>query len=113
MAYKPDIDTRKLFVSLSNSTIWLEDSSTRIVWITMLAHADENGEVMASVPGLSRMAMVSINKTRAALDKLLAPYPDLPPEDDEGPRIKEINGGWRLLTPDFVPATLEGTQWNN
>ncbi len=87
----------KLFSSIVTSTIWMEDDRTRIVWITMLACADKNGEVQASVPGLARIAGVPVEDCRAAIDRFLSPDPDSRTKDDQGRRIEEIEGGWSLL----------------
>lgn len=87
----------KLFSSIVTSTIWLESNATRIVWITMLALADKHGEVQGSVPGLARLAGVSVEECRAALQKFLSPDPDSRTKDDEGRRIEEIDGGWSIL----------------
>lgn len=87
----------KLFNSIITSTIWTEDDKTRIVWITMLAIADKNGEVAGSVPGIARIAAVSVDDTRTAIGKFLSPDPDSRTKDDQGRRIEEIDGGWRLL----------------
>jgi len=87
----------KLFNSIVTSTIWSEDDQTRIVWITMLALADKNGEVQGSVPGLARIAGVTVDACRAAIGKFLAPDPDSRTKDDEGRRIEEIDGGWSLI----------------
>ena len=87
----------KLFASLVTSTIWREDDKTRIVWVTMLALSDRNGEVGASVPGLAAMANVGVEECRASLEKLLAPDLDSRTEAHEGRRIEKIEGGWVLL----------------
>lgn len=87
----------KLFASIITSTIWMEPDQTRIVWITMLAAADKNGEVQGSIPGLARIAGVPIEAAREAVAKFLAPDPDSRTKDDEGRRIEVIDGGWRLL----------------
>jgi hypothetical protein len=87
----------KLFNSIITSTIWSEDDKTRIVWITMLAIADKNGEVQGSIPGLARIAGVSIEATRIAIRKFLSPDPDSRTKDDGGRRIEEIEGGWFLI----------------
>ena len=88
----------KLFSSITASTIWLEDDQTRIVWITLLAMANKNGCVFASVPGLAKMAGVPVESTRKALAKFQAPDPDSRSKEHEGRRLEEIDGGWRLLT---------------
>lgn len=87
----------KLFSSIITSTIWSEDDATRIVWITMLAVSDKNGEVQGSVPGLARLAGVPVETCRAAIDKFLGPDPDSRTKDDDGRRIEVIEGGWHLL----------------
>lgn len=92
-----DMAYTKLFNSIITSTIWSEDDQTRIVWITFLAIADKHGEVQGSVPGIARLAGVSVDSARVAIDKFLAPDPDSRTKDDEGRRIEVIEGGWLLL----------------
>jgi len=87
----------KLFQSITASTIWCESDGTRIVWITMLAMADRNGEVAGSIPGLAGIARVSVEDCRKAIKTFLAPDPDSRTKEFEGRRIEEIPGGWRLL----------------
>jgi hypothetical protein len=87
----------KLFSSIITSTIWSEDDRTRIVWITMLALADKNGEVQGSIPGLARLADVPVEDCEKAVAKFLSPDPYSRTKDDEGRRIEEIDGGWHLL----------------
>jgi len=87
----------KLFSSIVTSTIWSESDRTRIVWITMMAICDKNGEVQGSIPGLARIAGVPVEDCRAAIATFLAPDPDSRTKDDEGRRIEEIDGGWILL----------------
>lgn len=87
----------KLFSSITESTLWYEPDATRLVWITMLAMADRQGRVWASVPGLAGRARVSLKATREALKCFLSPDEDSRTKDFEGRRIEEIDGGWRLL----------------
>lgn len=87
----------KLFSSIITSTIWAEDDATRIVWITMLATANKNGEVQASIPGLARIAGVSVEACETAIEKFLSPDRHSRSKDDEGRRIEIIDGGWALL----------------
>src|SRR6266478_6168103 len=74
----------KLFNTIVTSTIWQEDDKTRIVWITMLAIADSDGMVSASIPGLASVSNVSVDAARAAIQKLLDPDPDSRTKDFEG-----------------------------
>lgn len=88
----------KLFSSIVTSSIWSEDDTTRIVWITMLALADADGYVSASVPGLATLAHKSIEDTQKALDKLAAPDLHSRTPDNEGRRIHAAEkGGWFIL----------------
>ena len=87
----------KLFSSIIASTIWRAGDKTRLVWITMLAMADQFGVVEASVPGLSDMARVTVDECREALDELQQPDPDSRSSDQEGRRIEAVDGGWRVI----------------
>lgn len=87
----------KLFSSIVTSSIWRESNETRIVWVTLLALADKNGEVWASVGGLAHAAGVDREACAKSLDILLSPDPDSRTKDHEGRRIVVIDGGWRLL----------------
>lgn len=75
----------------------MEDDHTRIVWFAMLAMADKNGEVQASIPGLANVARVPVESCRMAIEKFLSPDPYSRTKDDEGRRIEEIKGGWLLV----------------
>lgn len=91
----------KLFSSITESTIWCEDSETRIVWITMLAMADKHGRVWGSIPGVANRARVSCASAEAAINKFLSPdtYSRSNTYDpsSEGRRLEIIEGGWRLI----------------
>jgi hypothetical protein len=87
----------KLFHSILASTIWQESKETKILWVTMLAMTDRDGVVAASVPGLAKMAGLTVPETRTALECLLAPDPDSRTEDFEGRRIAKCDGGWQVL----------------
>lgn len=63
----------------------------------MLAMADRQGRVWASIPGLANRARVPIEDARTAIATLLAPDRDSRTPDNEGRRIEPIDGGWRLL----------------
>lgn len=87
----------KLFSTIVTSTIWREDDKTRIIWITMLALADADGKVDASIPGLADAAHVSLGRCEKALTKLLSSDKYSRTQEFEGRRIKEVDGGWLLL----------------
>jgi hypothetical protein len=87
----------KLFASMLDSTVWLESAETRLVWVTMLAMADQDGYVGASVPGLANRARVSEEAAEAALERFLAPDPRSRSKEHEGRRIAVVDRGWVLL----------------
>ena len=87
----------KLFNSIITSTIWSEDDKTRIIWITMLAMSDKNGEVHASIPGLARVSGMSIQEAENSIEKLLSPDIHSRTPNNEGRRIAKIDGGGELL----------------
>ena len=84
----------KLFTSILTSSVWSEDNATRIVWITMLALSDKDGDVRSSPSGLARLANVSVEECQKALAKFQAPDPEDPTQENEGRRIEEREGGW-------------------
>lgn len=99
----------KLFASILDSTIWQEDLPVKVVWITLLAMADRDGVVEASVPGLARRANVTIEQAEHAIARLSAPDPYSRTKEHEGRRIAELDqgGGWRLLNFEKYRAKLD------
>lgn len=87
----------KLFHSITTSTVWMQPDNVRIVWITMLALADKDGVVFASVPGLAHVARVELAATEAALKVLSDPDPYSRTPDSDGRRIEAVDGGWRII----------------
>ena len=87
----------KLFSSIVTSTIWQEDSDTKVVWVTMLALVNADGFVDTTIPGLANIANVSVEKTREAIAKFESPDPDSRTIDHDGRRIAKVDNGWFLL----------------
>lgn len=100
----------KLFNSILDSTIWQEPLETKVVWITMLAMSDRNGELFASVPGLAKRAGVTLSQCEAAIACLSSPDPYSRTKAHEGRRIKEIDGGWALLNHAKYRALLSAEE---
>lgn len=97
----------KLFSSIVTSTIWVEPLPTRIVWITMLATCDRNGNVYASIPGLAQVSGVALPDCERAIETFLSPDKYSRTQDHEGRRIEPIDGGWRLLNYGKYRAMLD------
>jgi hypothetical protein len=87
----------KLFSGIIFSTVWREEMHVKVVWITMLALADRNGVVNASVPGLADASRVTVEQCREALARFMAPDEDSRTKEFDGRRAEVADGGWRLL----------------
>lgn len=88
----------KLFSSILDSSIWLEDSETVRVWITLLASMDEDGFCkFGSVKNLAIRANVPLAGTMKAVDILESPDEISPGQDFDGRRIERVVGGWMVL----------------
>jgi hypothetical protein len=87
----------KLFSSITESSVWFEPDHTRLVWITMLAKADEFGIVYSSILGLANLARVPLESAVKAVETLKAPDPHSRTRDFDGRRIEDVDGGYRIL----------------
>lgn len=87
----------KLFNSILASSVWQESVSTKVLWITFLAMADKDGIAEASVPGLAKIAGLSLADTEAGIKSLSAPDKYSRTRDFDGRRIEACDGGWRIL----------------
>lgn len=87
----------KLFSTILDSSVWTLDDHTRLVWITLLAMADHNGEVHAAIPGVARRAAVPLDACERAIQTLMDPDPYSRTPDHDGRRLEAIPGGWRLI----------------
>lgn len=96
----------KVHKSMLLSSIWDEDDHTRIVWVTLLMMADQNGHVAASVTGIAHMARLTMEQTEAAMQRLMSPDPASRSKTDEGRRLVAADRGFTLV--NYV-AIKEGT----
>ena len=90
----------KLFATIVTSTIWSESKETKILWVTMLALMNKQSVVEASVPGLAKIAGLTIEETEASLVVLQSPDPYSRSSEFEGRRVEKIEGGWKMLNGD-------------
>lgn len=86
----------KLHASILDSSIWGEPHHVRIVWITMLAMADAEGVVAASVTGIARRAVVTLDEAEDAIRVLSGPD-QYSRDGTTGERIEAVPGGWMIL----------------
>ena len=91
-----------LWEKILRSSLWVvESKETRLVWITILAMKNSEGQVFSSVIGLADAAKVTLEECRQALAVLLAPDPNDTSKVEEGRRIREIPGGWQVVNHDM------------
>jgi hypothetical protein len=88
----------KIFTKILDSSVWLEPTATRIVWITMIAAMDETGFCQfAAVGNVAGRARVTEEEARIAIHALESPDPESSDESNEGRRIERVPGGWIVL----------------
>ena len=87
----------KLFSDILLSSLWAEDNNVRIIWITLLLLADEDGMVRSTAAGIAHTARIDPEKTKQALITLERPDPDSRTPDNEGKRIERVEGGYMVL----------------
>ncbi len=88
----------KLASSLPASSLWNQPDPIRIVFITLLAMCDGEGDVKSSIIGLAHLAREPLDVTEAAIKILEAPDPYSGCPEHEGRRLLPIQGGWHLVT---------------
>jgi hypothetical protein len=88
----------KIFAKILDSSVWLEPTPTRIVWITLLAAMDENGFCsFAAVGNVAARARVTLEEAKSALQILEAPDPESSDPTNDGRRVERVPGGWIVL----------------
>ena len=88
----------KLFSKIVTSSIWLEPTPTRMIWITFLALMDEDGFApVASVANLAHTARIDLEDAIKAVQILESPDENSGDKDNDGRRIERVPGGWMVL----------------
>lgn len=87
----------KLVPEIVMSSIWNESPEVRCVWIAMLATKDENGYVRGNAASLARLANVSLESAKEAIEKFQLPDPDSNSTEEDGRRIQAVPGGWFVI----------------
>jgi hypothetical protein len=87
----------KLWSDILDSSVWSADSDTRIIWITLLAMADQDGYVKAAAPAIAHRARIVTDVTVRALDFFQQPDPDSRTTKHEGRRLEKVPGGYLIL----------------
>jgi hypothetical protein len=87
----------KLYQRILQSSVWKLPPEIRIVWITILALKDSEGCVYGTKEWLADQALVSDEWCAKALKIFKAPDKRSRTPDNEGRKIEDIKGGWRVL----------------
>jgi hypothetical protein len=104
----------KIYGKILKSSVWVgQPAHLRLTWIALLVLADRKGDVMSSVPGLAQDAGVTIPEVLQALDVFKKPDPFSRTPDNEGRRIIEIDGGWKVLNHDKYREMRSESQVKN
>jgi len=80
-----------------NSSVWMEDGDTRLVWLTLLVLCDTEGYVGAAIPGIAKAAGVPLEAAEAALQRFQEPDPYSRTTTFEGRRLEVAERGFRVL----------------
>lgn len=105
----------KLFEKILDSSIWLEPTATRIVWLTFIAVMDDMGFVQfASVANVAHRARVTVDEAQAAVTCLESPDQNSSDPEHEGRRVERVPGGWMVLNAgkhrEIVTREVQRTQ---
>jgi hypothetical protein len=88
----------KIFHKILDSSIWLEPTPTRIVWITLIAAMDQDGFAhFSALENLAGRARVTVDEAKEAVECFLAPDPNSANPANEGRRIERVPGGYMIL----------------
>ncbi len=87
----------KLDCGIIHSSLWAEDSDTKICWITLLLLADATGFVRAAASAIAREAGIPAEVARRALDLFQSPDDESRTPDNHGKRVEKVDGGYRVL----------------
>lgn len=97
----------RLFTKILDSSIWLEPSNTRIVWVTLLAAMDEDGYAhFSAIENLAARARVNVKETQKAIDCFTSPDPSSANPDNDGRRVERVPGGFLILNANHHRQTL-------
>ncbi len=88
----------KLFSKIVDSSIWLEPTPTRIVWLMFIAVMNEDGFVQfASVANVAHRARITDEEAEQAIKILESPDANSADDENDGRRVEKVPGGWMIL----------------
>jgi hypothetical protein len=87
----------KLWSSILDSSVWRQPIHIKVVWVTMLAMAERDGYVGASILGIADRAGVTREQAKEAIQCFLSPDEDSRTKTNDGRRLVEVERGWHIL----------------
>lgn len=88
----------KLWRKILDSSIWLEDANTRLIWLTLLASMDSDCIArFSTIQNLADRARIPVTATQKAITCLESPDRFKPEQEHEGRRIQRVEDGWFVL----------------
>ena len=87
----------KLYASILDSSVWFESKEAKILWVTMLAAKNENGFVRGTMKSLANKAVLTEEECAAAIKILESPDKESRTRENQGRRVKRVDGGWEVL----------------
>ena len=95
----------KVWASILDSSVWSTPPAHRLVWITMLAMADQHGFVHAAIDGIARRANVPLEDAEAALAAFQSPDPNsrdrIGNDTVDGRRVEAADRGWHIINHGY------------
>lgn len=87
-----------VFREFTTSSMWAAKPAIRCVWLWLLLHADPEGYVPGTIPGIAIAANVTEAEAREAFALFMAPDPDSSSREHEGRRLIKVERGWHIVT---------------
>lgn len=101
----------KLFSKILDSSIWLEDMPTRIVWLTLLAAMDEDGFAhFSAVDNLALRSRVTLEQAQKAVGILSSPDANSCDPENDGKRVERVPGGYLVLNASKYRSLVSRTE---
>ncbi len=90
----------KLDTGILDSSLWSEPAQTCKCWVTLLAMMDATGLVRSTAPGIAKRAHLTLKQTTKALETFSGPDENSRSLNDEGRRIKRVDGGYQVINSE-------------
>ena len=97
----------KLFDYILDSSVWIGTPKyVKVLWITILAKKDKNGDVISTMQGLEKASELSQEEVEKAMVIFLSPDLKSSTKEMEGRRLIPIDRGWHVVTHDFYKKLM-------